>query len=307
MFTYYLSLGTNLGNRTENIDCAIDLLTHRVGKPVSRSALYDTAPVGFASANRFLNAAVVLRSRLTPDEVLQATQLIEREMGRTHKSTDNGYTDRIIDIDILLVETPETPQTPHLVIDTPQFCLPHKHLAERRFVLEPLAEIAPEAWHPLLQCTVSQLLDVLNTAHIAPLRPDDVTDHTAAQINALLPQLSAKATPLRAEALRQIVSRPNVRLYVLHDECAQLCGMATLTLDALVTGTKAWVEDVVVSQTCRGRGYGSQLISHLVAEAKAHGAASVNLTSRPEREAANRLYRRLGFVQRQTNVYKLTL
>ena len=61
MFTYYLSLGTNLGNRTENIDCAIDLLTHRVGKPVSRSALYDTAPVGFASANRFLNAAVVLR------------------------------------------------------------------------------------------------------------------------------------------------------------------------------------------------------------------------------------------------------
>lgn len=281
MFTYYLSLGTNLGNRTENIDCAIDLLTHRVGKPVSRSALYDTAPVGFASANRFLNAAVVLRSRLTPDEVLQATQLIEREMGRTHKSTDNGYTDRIIDIDILL--------------------------AERRFVLEPLAEIAPEAWHPLLQCTVSQLLDVLNTAHIAPLRPDDVTDHTAAQINALLPQLSAKATPLRAEALRQIVSRPNVRLYVLHDECAQLCGMATLTLDALVTGTKAWVEDVVVSQTCRGRGYGSQLISHLVAEAKAHGAASVNLTSRPEREAANRLYRRLGFVQRQTNVYKLTL
>lgn len=281
MFTYYLSLGTNLGNRTENIDCAIDLLTHRVGKPVSRSALYDTAPVGFASANRFLNAAVVLRSRLTPDEVLQATQLIEREMGRTHKSTDNGYTDRIIDIDILL--------------------------AERRFVLEPLAEIAPEAWHPLLQCTVSQLLDVLNTAHIAPLRPDDVTDHTAAQINALLPQLSAKATPLRAEALRQIVSRPNVRLYVLHDECAQLCGMATLTLDALVTGTKAWIEDVVVSQTCRGRGYGSQLISHLVAEAKAHGAASVNLTSRPEREAANRLYRRLGFVQRQTNVYKLTL
>ena len=168
MFTYYLSLGTNLGNRTENIDCAIDLLTHRVGKPVSRSALYDTAPVGFASANRFLNAAVVLRSRLTPDEVLQATQLIEREMGRTHKSTDNGYTDRIIDIDILLAETPETPQTPHLVIDTPQFCLPHKHLAERRFVLEPLAEIAPEAWHPLLQCTVSQLLDVLNTAHIAP-------------------------------------------------------------------------------------------------------------------------------------------
>lgn len=281
MFTYYLSLGTNLGNRTENIDCAIDLLTHRVGKPVSRSALYDTAPVGFASANRFLNAAVVLRSRLTPDEVLQATQLIEREMGRTHKSIDNGYTDRIIDIDILL--------------------------AERRFVLEPLAEIAPEAWHPLLQCTVSQLLDVLNTAHIAPLRPDDVTDHTAAQINALLPQLSAKATPLRAEALRQIVSRPNVRLYVLHDECAQLCGMATLTLDALVTGTKAWVEDVVVSQTCRGRGYGSQLISHLVAEAKAHGATSVNLTSRPEREAANRLYRRLGFVQRQTNVYKLTL
>lgn len=174
-------------------------------------------------------------------------------------------------------------------------------------MLEPLAEIAPEAWHPLLQCTVSQLLDVLNTAHIAPLRPDDVTDHTAAQINALLPQLSAKATPLRAEALRQIVSRPNVRLYVLHDECAQLCGMATLALDALVTGTKAWVEDVVVSQTCRGRGYGSQLISHLVAEAKAHGAASVNLTSRPEREAANRLYRRLGFVQRQTNVYKLTL
>ena len=174
-------------------------------------------------------------------------------------------------------------------------------------MLEPLAEIAPEAWHPLLQCTVSQLLDVLNTAHIAPLRPDDVTDHTAAQINALLPQLSAKATPLRAEALRQIVSRPNVRLYVLHDECAQLCGMATLALDALVTGTKAWVEDVVVSQTCRGRGYGSQLIFHLVAEAKAHGAASVNLTSRPEREAANRLYRRLGFVQRQTNVYKLTL
>lgn len=307
MFTYYLSLGTNLGNRAENIDCAIDLLTQRVGKPVSRSALYDTAPVGFASANRFLNAAVVLRSRLAPDEVLQATQLIEREMGRMQKSNDGAYTDRIIDIDILLAETPATPQTPHLVIDTPEFSLPHKHLAERRFVLEPLAEIAPEAWHPLLQCTVSQLLDVLNTAHIASLQPDEVTDTTVAQINALLPQLSATARPLRAETLRQIVSRPNVKLYILRDECAELCGMATLAIDTLVTGTKAWIEDVVVNETCRGRGYGRQLIAHLVAEAKAHGAASVNLTSRPEREAANRLYRRVGFEQRQTNVYKLRL
>ena len=93
-------------------------------------------------------------------------------------------------------------------------------------------------------------------------------------------------------------------IYLCRDEEERVAGMATLCLCASPTGTKAWVEDVVVRPDCRGRGYGAALIAHLTAESRRMGAKSINLTSKPQREAANRLYQRMGFVLRETNVYR---
>lgn len=135
MATLYLSLGTNLGNRQKNIETALALIDQRVGTVMAQSSIIETEPWGFESSNRFLNMAVKVLTELKPIEVLETTQAIEREMGRTSKSDAGGYKDRIIDIDILLYDD--------LVIDTPRLTIPHPHMYERRFVMEPLTEIAP--------------------------------------------------------------------------------------------------------------------------------------------------------------------
>lgn len=132
----YLSLGTNLGEKRKNIAEAIKNIGELVGDVVRQSALYETEPWGFRSDNRFVNAAVCVDTQLSPRRLLEVTQRIEREMGRTLKSDGGEYHDRIIDIDILLYGD--------LHIDEPDLKIPHPLMHERDFVMTPLNEIMEE-------------------------------------------------------------------------------------------------------------------------------------------------------------------
>lgn len=133
MYQVYLSLGTNLGNRKRNIREAIDKIGEQIGVVKRQSALYETKPWGYSSPNDFINACVLVLTPMAPRQVLEATQRIEREMGRTLKSVDGEYHDRIIDIDILMIDD--------LVIHEPDLHVPHPLMEERDFVMTPLKEI----------------------------------------------------------------------------------------------------------------------------------------------------------------------
>lgn len=148
----YLSLGTNIGNKRRNMVTAAALLTERVGDILALSDFYETEPWGFESENVFLNAAVMLETSFTPQELLAVTQQIEVEMGRKEKS-QGSYHDRIIDIDILMYD--------ELVMQTAELTLPHPLMHERKFVLEPLAEIAPNVIHPVINKTISSLNEIV--------------------------------------------------------------------------------------------------------------------------------------------------
>ena len=104
MAKVYISLGTNLGDKEQNLRTAVQKIEEQVGKVISLSAFYITAPWGFDSEHSFLNAAACVETELSPLEVLQKTQEIERELGRTHKSVGGVYSDRLIDIDLLLYD-----------------------------------------------------------------------------------------------------------------------------------------------------------------------------------------------------------
>ncbi len=129
-------MGTNLGDKRKNIAEAIKNIGELVGDVVRQSALYETEPWGFRSDNRFVNAAVCVDTQLSPRRLLEVTQRIEREMGRTLKSGGGEYHDRIIDIDILLYG--------NLHIDEPDLKIPHPLMHERDFVMTPLNEIMEE-------------------------------------------------------------------------------------------------------------------------------------------------------------------
>ena len=148
MATVYLGLGTNLGDKEANLRTAIYKLQERIGKQVSLSSFYETAPWGFESDHSFLNAAIGLETSLSPIEILHITQEIEKELGRTKKSVNGSYSDRLIDIDILLYDT--------LVLQTPELTIPHPLMTERDFVMKPLIEIAGNVIHPTLQKTLSE-------------------------------------------------------------------------------------------------------------------------------------------------------
>lgn len=129
----FLSLGTNLGNRKRNIREAIELIEELVGVVVRQSALYETKPWGFSSPNDFINACVLVETALAPRQLLEALQGIEKEMGRTLKSVNGEYHDRIIDIDILMYDD--------LRVNEPDLVIPHPLMKEREFVMVPLKEI----------------------------------------------------------------------------------------------------------------------------------------------------------------------
>jgi ribosomal protein S18 acetylase RimI-like enzyme len=124
----------------------------------------------------------------------------------------------------------------------------------------------------------------------------------------LLPQLSRTAAPPSAETVAEIVASPATRLVVAEDpDTGAVLGCLTLAVFRIPTGIRAWIEDVVVDEAARGRGVGEALSRRALELAAAAGARTVELTSRPSREAANRLYRRLGFAPRDTNVYRYEL
>ena len=123
----------------------------------------------------------------------------------------------------------------------------------------------------------------------------------------LVPQLSSSAPPPTAYELEAIVESPATTLFLARDEDDQIVGSLTLAVFRTPTGVRAWIEDVVVDSRVRGSGIGSALVHEAVDLARRSEARTVDLTSRPDRVDANRLYQRLGFEQRETNVYRLTL
>jgi ribosomal protein S18 acetylase RimI-like enzyme len=123
----------------------------------------------------------------------------------------------------------------------------------------------------------------------------------------LVPQLSSSAAPLTAAELAEIVASPATILFVARDGAGRVLGTLSLILFRAPTGLRAWIEDVVVDGAIRGGGVGSALVRRAVERARGAGAQTVDLTSRPSRQAANRLYVREGFAQRTTNVYRLEI
>lgn len=133
LHTAYLSLGTNLGDRQANMRRAVQLLGSQVGRVERLSSVIETEPWGYTSSNMFLNACVCIATPLTPLQLLRATQEVERQLGRTHKSVHGAYHDRPMDIDILLYDD--------ISLDTPELKIPHPLMRERDFVMRPLMEI----------------------------------------------------------------------------------------------------------------------------------------------------------------------
>lgn len=133
MHTVYLSLGTNLGNRKAILREAIERIEKKIGTILRQSSFYETEPWGFESPNLFLNTCVCVSTPLAPRQLLETTQGIEHEMGRITKSVNAQYTDRIIDIDILLYDDQS--------INEPDLIIPHPLMEKRDFVMTPLKEI----------------------------------------------------------------------------------------------------------------------------------------------------------------------
>jgi len=153
MALVFLGLGSNLGHKEEFLELAITEIKKQIGPIMARSAFYDSAPWGFESPNTFINACVALETTLDPYECLRIVSSIERLLGRSKKSTD-GYSDRVIDIDILFYD--------QVVIQEENLTIPHPLLHLRKFVLDPLAEISPKLIHPLLHKDIESLLKEIN-------------------------------------------------------------------------------------------------------------------------------------------------
>jgi len=147
----FLGLGTNMGDKNQNLADAIKHIESLIGAVVRQSGFLCTEPWGFVSENAFLNAVVEVTTGMSPAELLNATQKIERMMGRTKKSVDGVYADRLIDIDILLYGDE--------IIDTPRLKVPHPLMCKRLFVMQPLAEIAPGKMFPGTDKSIKDILD----------------------------------------------------------------------------------------------------------------------------------------------------
>ena len=135
-------------------------------------------------------------------------------------------------------------------------------------------------------------------------RATTVSDELVAAFARLMPQLSSSASPPTREALEEIVASPATTMFVAEDGAGMIVGSLTLAHFRTPSGVRAWIEDVVVDESARGRGTGAELVAAAIQTARELGAKTVDLTSRPSRQAANALYEKAGFARRETNVYR---
>lgn len=151
---YYLNIGSNIGDRRDNLYRAVVALVEGSnGAAVSR--IVESEPWGFESTNRFMNLGICLESDLDPQAMLDRLHDIERRLGSAeHRDAEGHYIDRLVDIDIMAIDD--------LVIDSPTLQVPHLHMAERDFFLRPMMELAPLWRHPVTGLTASQMLALLN-------------------------------------------------------------------------------------------------------------------------------------------------
>ncbi len=149
MHRLIVSTGSNLGPRQKNLESVISKISERIGCVRRASSIYESDAWGYRSKNPFYNQCLEVETELTPEECMDRILKIERTMGRERDGT--GYRDRIIDVDILLFDD--------LVVKTRRMTIPHPGMPDRRFVLLPLAEILPHLRHPVLNLTVSEILE----------------------------------------------------------------------------------------------------------------------------------------------------
>ena len=144
----YLQLGSNIGDRLDNLDQSIKIITERIGNVLEKSSVYESTPWGVENQRNFLNQVIFVESNFDPYTILDLVLQIEKDMGRIRIEK---WGERIIDIDILFIDD--------LIIESENLCIPHEFVAKRKFVLQPMCEIAPGFIHPKLNKTISQLLE----------------------------------------------------------------------------------------------------------------------------------------------------
>ena len=149
MAKVFLGLGTNLGDKRNNLLTAVTNIEEKIGKVTSLSSFYETEPWGFKSDNSFLNAALCVETSLEPSAILHIIKEIEIEMGRIQKSVNKVYSDRPIDIDILLYND--------MIMKSDELTIPHPLMTERDFVMKPLVEIAGDTVHPVFKKILKEI------------------------------------------------------------------------------------------------------------------------------------------------------
>ena len=149
-------------------------------------------------------------------------------------------------------------------------------------------------------------MDTIFRIMVEIIEISEASNEILSQVNGLLPQLSKSASPLSLESLDILAKSESTNLFVAK-EGKKVWGMLSLVLFSIPTGTKAWVEDVVVDSSARGKGIGKALMNHALKKVREKRGKSIDLTSRPSRETANKLYQSLGYQKRETNVYRLSL
>ncbi len=139
---YYFNIGSNLGNKSENLRQAVSLLEKALSSSAEVSTIVESEAWGYNSKNTFLNIGVKIESDIEPHDMLKITQHIEKNLGsKNHRNDDGSYCDRLIDIDIIAIDD--------LIIDSPELTIPHPHMHLRDFVMRPMQELAPNWIHPI--------------------------------------------------------------------------------------------------------------------------------------------------------------